>query len=334
MTLWNAFREGMYHVLVFFQGLTEPLLGSQSYWFAIVLLTLAVRLLLIPLTLKQVRSARAMQEIAPEMRKLQAKYKNDRQKLAEEQMKLFRERGVNPMAGCWPLIAQAPFFFALYQVIYSPKIAGEDNILHGHGFFGIGLETYWSRLPGDDKIFSAPGITILLLVLASAFTTYISSRQLMNRQMTEANPQQELMIKLMPALFVIFAINVPLAVIIYWVTTNLWSIAQQWLILRTNPAPAAATATSKAGAGGGAPSGGGLGLFRPGRGGEDAKPGASNGGPRGKAPQEQAGAEGEAKPAPAASRGGGGGSRKGGGSSPRRGSRGKAGSRGQQRRKR
>lgn len=236
--IFNSFRDALYHVLTFFQELVEPVMGSQSYWFSIVLLTIAVRILLIPLTVKQVKSTRVMQELAPEIKKLQAKHKNDKTKLNEEMMALYKERGFNPMAGCWPLLAQMPFFFALYQVIYRPVIAGGPNVLLGKTFFGVPLEQHWLQLPGWDKIFSAAGLTILALTTAMAVTTFISQRQLMNKQTAQVNPQQQMLMKIMPLMFFVFAINVPLAVIIYWVTTNFWSVGQQWMLLRTHPMPA------------------------------------------------------------------------------------------------
>jgi YidC/Oxa1 family membrane protein insertase len=238
--LFNSFRDALYNVLKFFQDLAEPLLGSQSYWFSIVMLTIAVRILLIPLTVKQVRSTRVMQELAPEIKKLQAKHKNDRQKLNEEMMALYKERGFNPMAGCWPLLAQMPFFFALYQVIYARRLAGEANVLLGKTFFGVPLEQHWWRLDGWDKLFSAAGLTILVLTTIMSLTTYISQRQLMNRQTAEVNPQQQMILRIMPLMFFVFAVNVPLAVIIYWVTTNFWSVGQQYIMLRTAPTPAGA----------------------------------------------------------------------------------------------
>jgi YidC/Oxa1 family membrane protein insertase len=236
--LFNNFRDVLYEVLKFFQDLTEPVLGSQSYWFSIVLLTISVRILLIPLTVKQVRSTRVMSELAPEIKKLQAKYKNDRQKLNEEMMALYKERGFNPMAGCWPLLAQMPFFFALYQVIIAPVLAGEPNILRDKTFFGVPLQQHWLALPGADKIFSAAGLTILLLTITMSLTTYISQRQLMSRQSAQVNPQQQMLMRIMPLMFFVFAVNVPLAVIIYWVTTNFWSVGQQYMLLKTHPLPA------------------------------------------------------------------------------------------------
>jgi YidC/Oxa1 family membrane protein insertase len=236
--IFTSFRDALYHVLKFFQDVVEPVLGSQSYWFSIVMLTIAVRILLIPLTVKQVKSTRVMQELAPEIKKLQAKHKNDKTKLNEEMMALYKERGFNPMAGCWPLLAQMPFFFALYQVIFRTQIAGEPNILRGKTFFGVPLEQHWLVLQGWDKIFSQAGITILVLTTTMALTTYISQRQLMNKQTAQVNPQQQTIMKVMPLMFFVFAVNVPLAVIIYWVTTNFWSVGQQYILLRSAPAPA------------------------------------------------------------------------------------------------
>jgi YidC/Oxa1 family membrane protein insertase len=246
--LFNSFRDALYHVLLFFQDLVEPIMGSQSYWFSIVMLTIAVRILLIPLTVKQVRSTRVMQELAPEIKKLQAKHKNDKQKLNEEMMALYKERGFNPMAGCWPLLAQMPFFFALYQVIYAKEIAGGPNVLIGKTFFGVPLQQHWLQLPGWDKIFSAAGLTILVLTTTMALTTYISQRQLMSKQTAEVNPQQQMIMKIMPLMFFVFAVNVPLAVIIYWVTTNFWSVGQQYMLLRSAPAPSGDVRAAAAGA--------------------------------------------------------------------------------------
>ena len=241
--LFHAFRDALYEVLKYFQQLAEPLLGSQSYWFSIVMLTIAVRIVLIPLTVKQVRSTRAMQELAPEIKKLQAKYKNDRQKLTEETMNLYKERGFNPMAGCWPLLAQAPFFFALYHVIYSDNLSGEPNILIGKTFFGVPLEDHWLGLDWAHRLGSVDGLVILGLIVAMSLTTYISQKQLLSRQGASVPPQQQMLIKILPFTFLVFAINVPLAIIIYWVTTNLWSMGQQYILLRNAPPPPGAEET-------------------------------------------------------------------------------------------
>jgi YidC/Oxa1 family membrane protein insertase len=135
-----------------------------------------------------------------------------------------------------------PFFFALYQVIYASRVAGEPNVLRDKTFFGIPLQQHWLALDGWDKILSAGGLTILALTTVMALTTYISQRQLMSRQAAQVNPQQQMLMRIMPLMFFVFAVNVPLAVIVYWVTTNFWSVGQQWMLLRTAPAPAGAAA--------------------------------------------------------------------------------------------
>ncbi len=321
MRIFDAFRDALYVVLKTFQHGTHPVLGSQSYWFSIVLLTIAVRIVLIPLTVKQVRSTRVMQELQPELKKLQAKYKNDKQKLQEELMKLYRERGFNPMAGCWPLAAQLPFFWALYRVIYSRNIGGHPNILLGKTFFGFPLEQRWSMLHGwGDKLTSVPGLTILGLIIAMAVTTYVSQRQLMAKQTAEVNPQQQMMLRIMPLLFVVFAVNVPLAVVLYWVTTNLWSMGQQWVLLRNAPARPGVTSSTPATASAAAPSDGGsrkgvgaLGIFR----GQAQAPATSKqgqGNPK-NGSGGTGGAAGEGKSAPSRGQQGGGATTKGGGAS-------------------
>jgi YidC/Oxa1 family membrane protein insertase len=237
--LFDAFRDALYNLLKFFQQVSEPLLGSQSYWFAIVLLTVAVRVVLIPLTVKQVRSTRVMQELQPEIKKLQTKHKGDKQKLTEETMKLYQEKGFNPLSGCWPLLAQMPFFFALYRVFYSKHLAGEANILLDKKFFVVPLSDTWSGLDWAARFTSVDGLIILALILSMSLTTYISQKQLLSRQGSAAPPQQQMLIKILPFTFLIFAINVPLAIVVYWVTTNLWSMGQQYVLLRSAPVPAA-----------------------------------------------------------------------------------------------
>ena len=113
---------------------------------------------------------------------------------------------------------------------------------------GVPLEQHWLQLAGWAKIFSAAGLTILVLTTAMALTTYISQRQLMNKQTAQVNPQQQMIMKIMPLMFFVFAINVPLAVIIYWVTTNFWSVGQQWMLLRTHPVPTGDVQAAPAGA--------------------------------------------------------------------------------------
>ena len=236
-SVFTAFVDLMYEILRVFEAFVRPVFGSQSSWIAIVLLTAAVRLILIPLTVKQVRAARSMATIQPELQKLQAKYKGDRTKLSEETMRLYQERGVNPFMGCLPLLVQMPFFYALVRAFDETSIMGHPNFLATNGFFGVPLETHWLALSGwGARLGSLAGIVTLVMVFAVMVTSYISQRQVMGRQAASgaggAASQQQMM-KYMPIIFGVMSINFPLAVMIYWTTTNLWSMGQQgWLLRR------------------------------------------------------------------------------------------------------
>jgi YidC/Oxa1 family membrane protein insertase len=233
--LFNMFQNALYEVLKAFQSFTEPVLGGQSYWFAIVLLTLSVRTLMIPLTVKQFRSAKAMRKLAPELKALKDKHKGDTTKQAEAATALYREHGVSPLSGCLPLIAQAPFLFALFHVIRNPSFGGEPNILLGHTVFGIALDTRWMELGGwGARLGSVAGLTVLALIVLMTCTTYFTQRRMMAQAAAPMTGQQAAMMKVLPLTFPVMAVNFPLAVIIYWVTTNLWTMGQQFLLTRAS----------------------------------------------------------------------------------------------------
>jgi YidC/Oxa1 family membrane protein insertase len=200
-----------------------------------VLLTLSVRTLLIPLTVKQFRSAKAMRKLAPELKALKDKHKGDTTKQAEAATALYREHGVSPLSGCLPLIAQAPFLFALFHVIRNPSFGGEPNILLGHTVFGIALDTRWMELGGwGARLGSVAGLTVLALIVLMTCTTYFTQRRMMAQAAAPMTGQQAAMMKVLPLTFPVMAVNFPLAVIIYWVTTNLWTMGQQFLLTRAS----------------------------------------------------------------------------------------------------
>jgi len=275
-----------------------------SFGVAIILLTLAVRVLLLPLSIKQTKSMREMQVIQPEVKKLQTKYKNDRQKLNEEMMKLYKEHGVNPFGGCLPLLMQMPLFIGLYQVVrlnlrymgyrvsdsvaagfvpiagasgllaalQSSKLAQDllhpdtrvvvNQFLPGlrldcsflQAWQGVGTETVATSCGEGSALLAS--LPYLLLIAIMGFTTYYQQRQLMaGRGAQDQQAQQmQMVMKFMPLLLMAFAIGIPIGpgfpagVVLYWVTTNLWTIAQQRIILaRLGPGPVIDTkATSKA----------------------------------------------------------------------------------------
>lgn len=239
-----AFLES---VLTFLHNLVEPVFGVHSWGWAIILLTLIVRIFLLPLAIKQTRSMRAMQAIQPKMKEIQAKYKVDRemmrkdperyrakkQKMNEEMMALYQEEGVNPAASCLPLLAQAPVFIALFWAI-----RGMDELQNAPFYFFTDFITV-----GDDgfsglgALVSASGWPGWLLIVVMSGTMFITQKQMMARTAATGvdNPmaqQQKILLYVMPAFLAVISFQFMLGLLLYWVTTNIWQIVQQWVILR------------------------------------------------------------------------------------------------------
>ena len=244
-SIWNAILDGFESMLRFFHGILDPIFPVNGWGWAIILLTIVVRVALLPLAVKQTRSMRAMQELAPQIKKIQKKYPTDRTmmredpekyrarkaKVNEETMALYREAGVNPAGGCLPLIAQMPIFFALFSVLRGSAEIRDQPFY----FFTSGLEAGVNEA-GETL---ATGLVLILLMAA---TMFVSQKQTMARTNAEgpAAQQQKIMLYVMPAMLGFFGLNLPLGVLLYWVTTNVWQMGQQYVIYReVNPTPAA-----------------------------------------------------------------------------------------------
>ena len=239
--------------------------GELSGWawaLSIVGLTVLVRMLLIPLFVKQIHSSRRMQLIQPEMQKIQKRYKGKRdpesQKAQQaEIMDLYRRTGTNPFSSCLPILIQSPFFFALFQLLNNLKGQAFDPTHHGpigpitqqvaaqiegSTIFGSKLSDHFlgADVPLNTKI-----LTAVLIVLMSA-TTFTTQHQLMRRNMPASaldNPfakQQKVLLYLMPLFFAFSGINFPVGVLLYWLTTNVWTMGQQFYVIRNMPAPGSA----------------------------------------------------------------------------------------------
>jgi YidC/Oxa1 family membrane protein insertase len=230
----------------------------SSYGLAIILLTLLVRVILLPLSIKQTKSMREMQRIQPELKKLQQKHKGDRQKLNEEMMKLYKEHGVNPLGGCAPLLLQFPVLIGLFYVIRDPlKYIPSNSALHDalgqpatelvtHQFLGLRLDCAASNAlsgAGSANVDIAcgggvlSGLPYLVLVLLMGFTTYYQQKQLQASR-GPGDPQQQQMqmfMRIMPLMLMFFAFTFPSGVVIYWLTTNVWTIAQQRVMIHGIP---------------------------------------------------------------------------------------------------
>ena len=270
----------------------EPIFGGASWGWSIVALTLIVRIVLLPLAIKQTRSMRAMQALQPQIKALQQKYKADRelmrkdpetyrqrrQKLNEEMMALYQREGANPAASCLPLLAQAPIFLALFWTLQG------ETALNGAPFYFITGATEG----GLEKLVSAAGWPGWLLILVMSGTMFWSQRQMMARNAATMgdNPmaqQQKVLLYVMPVFLGAISFNFPLGILLYWVTTNAWQIAQQAIILRETRGDGGVGA--KPGPGGG--SGGGSGG--PGEGPARRNPGATSGRTPGRSPEKGGG---------------------------------------------
>lgn len=239
-------------VMVVFHRVLSPLFGEASgvtWSLSIVGLVVLIRTILIPLFVKQIKSQRALTALSPEMKKIQQKYKDDRQKQSEELMKLYKEHKTNPMASCFPILAQAPIFFALFTVlngigknppqargVLTTELAAQAAKAE---FFGAPIsQTFLGSSNTTVKI-----VTVLLIALMS-LTTFTTQRQLMVKGMPKLDSsnnmmlqQQKIMLYLFPVIFAVSGVNFPIGVLIYWSTTNLWTWGQQFYVIKRNPTP-------------------------------------------------------------------------------------------------
>ena len=241
-------------ILMVAHSLFAPLLGPDSgvtWTLSIVTLTVIIRTLMMPLYAKQLNSSRAMQALQPKIAELQSKYGSDRERLGQETMKLYNEEGVSPTASCLPLLVQLPIFWGLYRVLFG---ASKGNAL-GHWFvenphlveslsnaslFGASLSgTFWPLSSG----FGATQILALVLILAMTALLFFQQLHMMRRNMPPTalegpmGQQQKMMLYMMPLMYIFIGPQIPIGVLIYWMVSNLWTLVQQYVIIRNYPTP-------------------------------------------------------------------------------------------------
>ncbi len=268
-------------------------IGVPWGW-AIVLLTVAVRAVLVPLTVKQFHSMQKLQALSPQLKAIQAKYKDDKQRQQQEMMKFYKENQVNPFASCLPLVLQIPVFISLFYMLRSslrwdicPGIQHQAAQLRqlqlhrvGHSLISLpvacGPHGGASFLFIPDLTFHALGAVLIVLIVLYV-GTQLASTLMMSTPTMERN--QRLLMMFLPLFFVIFIIQFPAGVIVYWITTNTWTILQQYVIRKRIGPPPVAVATGSAGGGSGpGTAGGGSGPRRDGGGSAPGGNGAGSGG--------------------------------------------------------
>jgi YidC/Oxa1 family membrane protein insertase len=196
--------------------------GLPWAW-AIVALTVIVRLLLVPLTVRQIHSMQNLQRHAPQMKELQKKYKADKKRQQEELMKFYRENNINPAASCLPLLAQFPVFIALFFVLrnFSKDPPGGDLSWLGHHFIPditAHANAHWSGY-----------LLLTIYVVSQLVSTHLMA--------TTMDKSQRILLMVLPVVFVTFLLNFPVGLVIYWVTTNLWTVGQGLITRRLMPRP-------------------------------------------------------------------------------------------------
>ena len=259
-------------IMVMFHKLNTSLFGmapdSGLAWaLSIVGLVVVIRILLIPLFVRQIKASRAMQMLSPELQAIQKKYKGktdpaSREAMSRETMALYSKHGTNPFSSCLPILAQSPIFFALFRVLYNmpalaagtypsaanPKssigILTQDlaNQATNATIFGAKISSFFLQ---PDASSSTRTVTVVLIVLMS-LTTFTTQRQLTQKNMPASAmtgpmaQQQKMLLYVLPLVFAFSGVNFPIGVLIYWTTTNLWSMGQQFYVIRRNPTPGSA----------------------------------------------------------------------------------------------
>ncbi len=222
--LLSPISQALGQVLVFFHRFVG------DYGLAIVLLTVLVRVILLPLTIKQTRSMQDMQRVQPMLKKLQEKYKDDKQKLQEEMMKFYQEHKVNPLGGCLPMLLQLPVMIALFYML------NDNPLIRGARFLvflpDLSKAAFMFGLPPKDWVGALPYIVLVLLMVV---TTYVPQK------MITSDPQQNKIMIFMSLFMAYIAWQLPAGVILYWVTTNIWTVAQQYIMIKTQKEPATAS---------------------------------------------------------------------------------------------
>ena len=237
-------------IIVLFHNLLSPLFGEDSgvtWSLSIMGLVVIIRIVLIPLFVKQIKSQRNLQIIQPQVKEIQKKYQGDRERQSQELMKLYKETGTNPLSSCLPILAQAPIFYALFVVLQGiamsqPKGVLTDELVEsarnatilGAPIYG----TFMNRAETANP--SATFWVTLILIFLMTLTSFLTQRQLIVKNTAPDNPmvqQQKILLYVFPIIFAVTGINFPVGVLLYWFTTNLWTMGQQFYVIRNSPQP-------------------------------------------------------------------------------------------------
>ncbi|WP_432070663.1 membrane protein insertase YidC [Streptomyces sp. AA1529] len=256
-TILSPLYKAVSWIIVQFHSLFSLVFDPDGGWawgLSIFFLVVLIRICLIPLFVKQIKSTRNMQALQPKMKAIQERYKSDKQRQSEEMMKLYKETGTNPLSSCLPILAQSPFFIALFRVLQHIAdnkpvgVLNADQVDSARNAQIFRAPIAAKFMDSADKVGQLGSsladvrvVTVIMIVLMSASQFY-TQRQLMtkNVDLTVKTPfmqQQKMLMYVFPIMFAVFGINFPVGVLIYWLTTNVWTMGQQMFVIKRNPTP-------------------------------------------------------------------------------------------------
>jgi YidC/Oxa1 family membrane protein insertase len=262
ISIGSAIMTPLYYlttgIMLVFHKFFNGVLGMNagvSWALSIIGLTICIRTLLIPLFVKQIKNSRNMQLLQPKVKELQKKYGHDRERLTQETMKLYKETGTNPLASCLPLLLQMPIFLALFRTLnkatHSDPVgfftqANVDSLREGTIFGLAKISDSFTKA----ESWHTQALTAALVILMTV-TTFTTQRQLMRKNMPESAlsgqyaQQQKILLYVLPVVFAVGGIAFPVGVLLYWSTSNLWTMGQQFYVIRNNPTPGTPAAEAK-----------------------------------------------------------------------------------------
>jgi YidC/Oxa1 family membrane protein insertase len=209
--------DACHEILKFWHGV----IGGSWGW-AIIMLTVTVRLVILPLTFKGVKGMQRMQQLQPEIKKIQERYKGDKQRMNQEVMAFYQREKANPLSACFPLLLQIPFFISLFYLLRSSEFKAD---IAGHASFGP-IDNLAEKITGDPVLLGALIVLYIGTQLAASMVTMVSG-----------DPNQKRIMYAMPFVFSIFILNFQAGLIVYWITTNVWTIGQQLVVRKLYPRP-------------------------------------------------------------------------------------------------
>ncbi|MDP9432099.1 MAG: membrane protein insertase YidC [Actinomycetota bacterium] len=269
--LFSPLPRAIAQIVLWFHSLLSPVFGEDSGWawgLSIVLLTMTMRLLMVPLFVKQIKSQRAMQVLQPQLAELRKKYGKDRERLQRETMKLYKDNNASLFSGCLPLLLQIPVFFALFSVLNGIRVKGGEFVAHA------GMSAAEVESAANAQVFGAPiaaafnattervqflggdlttvRIVAVVMTVLMGLSTYWTQKQMMARSKASgaaaSNPQfemqQKILLYVLPLSFIFLGFSFPIGVLLYTLTTNMWTLAQQHLVLSRMPEPGKALVTT------------------------------------------------------------------------------------------